>query len=94
MYERDGLGFWTELFKMGAGVLKTVAVPALSLGLQTALTSRMTQQQQMQQQVQQYPNQQQPLTYVPQTQIINGVPNVVLFGGFALVAVALIMRRR
>lgn len=104
MYMRDsGLGFWTELFKIGTGFIQTALPAVASIAAQNALQKRFQGQVPIQsaavnqtqypppQTYQQYPV---PYPYQQATsqQIIAGVPNTILIGGI-LVAVFLLTRR-
>lgn len=103
MYMRDsGLGFWTELFKIGSGFVKSALPAVASIAAQNALQKRFQGQVPIQSAAvnqTQYPPQQSyqqyPAPYPYQqapSQIIAGVPNAILIGG-VLVAVFLITRR-
>lgn len=94
-------GFWSSLLSIGKTVLTNVG-PAL---IQSRLQSQALRQQAAMQEAQARAAQQATqLPLIPQAQavvsalsnstIIRGVPDVVLYGGAALLALALIMRRR
>lgn len=98
MYMRDnGLGFWTELIKMGSSVL-TSAAPLIAT--YAASRNRSSEQSFIQTSPPaDIPERSAAITRraqrrAPRTDtLIRGVPNIAIYGGVALIAVALIMRK-